>query len=119
MKNRFGIATALLILLIAFCMGGTVFSKESAGQIKENERYTAWEQTFLESIRSRLTGQGYPNSGITMNWVKKDGRRTYTMTVHHRQISGLSEEEREQLVQVLSQEEFGDEDCGMFIVLED
>lgn len=119
MKNQFGIATTLLILFIAFCMRGTVMSKESAAQVRENECYTAWEQTFIESIRSTLDGQGYPNSGITMNWVKKDGRRTYTVTVHHRQISILAQEEQEQLVQMLLQERFGEEDCGMLIVLQD
>ena len=41
------------------------------------------------------------------------------MTVHHRQISSLAREEQEQLVQMLLQEKFGDEDCGMLIVLED
>ena len=94
-------------------------SKENPDRVRENERYAVWEQTFVESIRERLAGQGYSNSGVTMNWVRKDGRRTYTVTVHHRQISSLAREEKEQLVQMLLQEKFGDEDCGMLIVLED
>lgn len=94
-------------------------SKEDPDRVRENECYAVWEQTFVESTRQRLAGQGYPNSGITMNWVRKDGRRTYTVTVHHRQISSLAKEEQEQLVQMLLQEKFGDEDCGMSIVLQE
>ena len=44
MKNPFGIATALLILCIAFCARGTVMSKENPDRVRENERYAVWEQ---------------------------------------------------------------------------
>lgn len=119
MKNRFGITTAFLILLIVFCVRGTVMSKENTGDVRENERYAEWERSFVERTRSTLDGQGYPNSGITMTWIKMDGKRTYTVAVHHKRISRLAREEQEQLVQMLLQEKFGDEDCEILIGLQD
>lgn len=118
MKNWYGIATALLILVIAFCVRGTVMSKESTEHIRENERYAVWEQTFKKDIREVLAGQGYQDSGITMNWVKRDGKRTYTVAVHHRRIGGLKKEERERLVQTLLQVRAGDEGCGIIFELQ-
>ncbi len=91
-------------------------SKENVGQAEENERYAAWEQAFVERARTTLTGQGYPDSGITMTWVKRDGKRTYTMAVHHRRIERLAKEEQEKLAEELLQEKFGDGDCGIRIV---
>lgn len=116
-KYRFGVATMLLILFIAFCVRGTVMSKENMCHVEDSERYAAWERTFIEKTRSTLTSQGYPDSGITMTWVKKDGKRTYTVAVHHRRIERLTKEEQEQLVQMLLQEKFGNEDCGILFEL--
>lgn len=117
MKNRFGVATVLLILVIAFCVRGTVMSKENTEHIRENERYVVWERTFKEDIGKALAKQGYPDSGITMNWVQKDGKRTYTVAVHHRQIDVLAKEERERLLQTLLQVRAGDEGCGIMFEL--
>ena len=87
-------------------------SKENMGDARENKRYAAWEQSFVERTRSTLAGQGYRNSGITMTW-------TYTVSVHHGGISRLAREEQEQLVQTLLQEKFGDGDCEIQIGLLD
>ncbi|MCI8522662.1 MAG: hypothetical protein HFI62_05605 [Lachnospiraceae bacterium] len=119
MKNRFGIVTVFFILLIVFCVRGTVMSKENMGDARENKRYAAWEQSFVERTRSTLAGQGYRNSGITMTWTRKNGKRTYTVSVHHGGISRLAREEQEQLVQTLLQEKFGDGDCEIQIGLLD
>ena len=64
MKNGFVIAIVLLILIIAFCVSGTVMSKEKTNPMKDDERYTAWEETFVKHIKSTLAGQGYQDSGI-------------------------------------------------------
>ncbi len=117
MKNWFGLTTALLILVIAFCVRGTVMSKENKEYIRENEQYAVWEQTFKEDVRNVLAGQGYPDSGVTMNWIKKDGKRTYTVAVHHGRIERLGKEERERLVQTLLQVRAGDEGCGIIFEL--
>lgn len=118
MKNGFGIVTVLLVLVIAFCVRGTVMSKENTEHIREKERYAVWEQTFKKDVRNVLAGQGYPDSGITMNWVKKDGRRIYTVAVHHGRIDGLEKEERERLVQTLLQVRAGEEGCGIVFELQ-
>lgn len=115
MRNPFVIATAFFILVIAFCVRGTVMSKENTNQTMENAYYADWEHAFVESTRNTLAGQGYPDSGVTMTWVKKDGRRTYTVAVHHKRIGRLAKEEQEQLVQILLRERLGNSDCSINI----
>lgn len=94
-------------------------SKENMNYAMENESYAAWEKTFVENTRNILDEQGYPYSGIMMNWVKKDGRRTYTVAVHHRRISNLAKEEQEQLLQMILREKSGGGDCDLLIVFQD
>lgn len=100
-KNQFGIVTTLLILFIAFCVRGTVMSKENADLEEENRKYIAWEQTFMRKAKDTLSSQGYPDSGITMNWTKREGKRTYIMTVHHGRIQRLAKEDQLQLAEMI------------------
>ena len=119
MKNGFVIATVLLILIIAFCVSGTVMSKEKTNPMKDDERYTAWEETFVKHIKSTLAGQGYPDSGITVNWIKRNGKRTYTVAVHHKRIGRLDQMKQELLRQMLLREKLADDDCKVLIELTD
>ena len=43
MNRGFGMITALLVLTIAFCVSGTVMSKEKSDYAQENEMYAALE----------------------------------------------------------------------------
>lgn len=112
-KKRFGIITVLLVLVIIFCVKGTVMSKENNERAKQNHYYAALEQDYLEKTRQILYEKGYKNCGINLTRVTyEDGRREYTVLLHHRRLDGLSDEEKLDLESKLSQIEFQNKECS-------
>lgn len=102
MKKGFGLITALLTLTIAFCVSGTVMSKERDGCAQENERYAVLEEEFLSRTRYLLESEGYHDSGVTITWTREgNSARSYLVEIHHRKIADLCEEERERLTESL------------------
>ncbi|MDE6387655.1 MAG: hypothetical protein K2L82_07625 [Lachnospiraceae bacterium] len=113
MKKGFGILTVLLVLIIIFCVKGTVMSMENHERAKQNHYYAALEEDYLESARDLLNGEGYTDCGINLMRVTyEDGSREYTVLIHHRRLERLSEEEKGELRSLLSREEFQDEGCS-------
>ena len=113
MKKGFGILTILLVLVIIFCVKGTVMSKENNEWAKQNHYYAALEQDYLERTRQLLHEEGYESCGINLTRVTyEDGRREYTVVLHHRKLERLSDEEKLDLESVLSQMEFHNEMCS-------
>ncbi len=106
------VVTMLLILIIAFCICGTAFG-QSRGRNQAQERYyRALEQEYVKEIRKLLAERGYCNSGVTMNRVvQEDGSRQYTITIHHRRITQLDEEQQEELLGECRMIDFPVEDC--------
>lgn len=101
MKNTvFAGVTVLLILTVWLSAAGIVKS-ESSERAKE-EHYAVLEQQYVEDVREYLNKTGYPDSGVMCNRVTyEDGRREYTVFLHHRRLAGLAEEEKEALMQEL------------------
>lgn len=97
MKNTvFAGVTVLLILTVWLSAAGIVKS-ESSERAKE-EHYAVLEQQYVEDIREYLNKTGYPDSGVMCNRVTyEDGRREYTVFLHHRRLAGLAEEEKKRL----------------------
>ena len=50
-EKRFGIFTVLLILIIIFCMKGTVMSRENKQRAEENRYFLTLEQEYVQSTR--------------------------------------------------------------------
>ena len=94
MKNTvFAGVTVLLILTVWLSAAGIVKS-ESSERAKE-EHYAVLEQQYVEDVREYLNKTGYPDSGVMCNRVTyEDGRREYTVFLHHRRLAGLAEEEK-------------------------
>ena len=70
---------------------------------------------MLNETKAYLTELGYKNSGVTLTRVvDESGRREYTFTIHHGKIDRMSEEEREELAQVLGKKARIDENCTFF-----
>lgn len=112
MKKGFGILTVLLVLVIIFCVKGTVMSKENDERAKQNHYYAALERDYLERTRRLLDEEGYLNCGINLTRVTyEDGRRVYTVLIHHRRLERLSDEEKLELENLLSKMEFHNEVC--------
>ncbi len=113
MKKGFGILTVLLILVIIFCVKETVMSKESTERAKQNHYFAVLEQDYLERTRQLLDEEGYGNCGINLTRVTyEDGRREYTVLLHHRKLERLSGKEKLNLEGMLSQIEFQNEMCS-------
>lgn len=98
----FYMTTAMLILIIGLCVGGTVKS-ESSNETQRIENRVQ-EQHLLTQMRQYLKENGYRNSGVTLTYVTdEDGRCEYTFTIHHKKIDAMSEEEREDFTMELLQ----------------
>lgn len=114
------IVSVFLILVIAFCVSDTVFSQGSHERAMEERYYREMENIYVQEVGDLLADKGYENSGIIMTYVlDENGMRTYTVTIHHRRIDRLSEEERSALLLQCSGIAFPDTACGLcFSILE-
>lgn len=109
------IITVLLVLIIAFCISSTVIGQNKSDARAEEQYYHTAEQKYIQEIRDLLKEKGYSNSGITMNRViEEDGTREYTVLIHHRRISRLSNEEKNALVRECQSINFSVENCSIF-----
>lgn len=109
MNRGLGVITALLVLTAAFCVSGTVMSRERNDCSRENERYALLEDAFTERTKGILEERGYRNSGVTITWTRENGgARSYRVEIHHRGIGRLGDDEKERLTEALHCEEF----CG-------
>lgn len=116
--RRFGIFTVLLVLIILFCMKGTVMSKGNAQRAKENNYYRALEQEYAAAAREFLHEQGLDDCGVTMTRVTyESGSREYTVRIYHKRLQNMSREEKSALEIRLSQEEFEQGICTFRYVL--
>lgn len=87
--------TLALICIIVFCASCTVRGQENLQNPEKECRYKEREAKLLSDTREYLAGQGFYNSGVTLNRVvDEDGSRAYTFTVHHNQIDRMTEQER-------------------------
>ena len=111
-EKRFRIFTVLLILIIIFCMKGTVMSRENKQRAEENRYFLTLEQEYVQSTREYLREQGFHNCGVMMTRVTyEDGSRESTVRLHHRKLTGMTGGDKRTLMNRLSQAEFGHETC--------
>ena len=105
-------ATVILVLIAAFSFAGTVMSRTSCSDAELEGYYKQLEEGLAEDTRAYLEEQGLYNSGVMVNRVvEADGSREYAVTVHHREIDRMSEEERTALSEELAGLTFADENC--------
>ena len=83
---------------------GTVHSSEKVERRGREKYYREIEAEYVKEVRVFLNEEGYSNSGVTMTKViDEEENRSYTMTIHHRGIGNLQQEEQEQLQEELLQ----------------
>ncbi len=110
--RRFGIATILLILIIIFCVKGTVMSKGNPQRAQENIYYLGLEQEYVANMKAYLQERGFADCGVMMTRVTyEDGSREYKIQIHHRRIEGMSAADKLFLQEALMQKEFGRDAC--------
>ena len=96
-----GISLVVLLTLI----GGCTVSGQSKERAAERERYLARQEFVLAGeLRVYLDGVGYENSGINItHMTDAEGRRSYSVMIHHRDITELDELGQRELAQQLQQ----------------
>ena len=115
----FYIATLALILLIVFCVRGTVFSRENDERQQRNRYYAALEEEYLEETRALLHEAGLTDCGVNLRWVScGDGSREYTVSLHHDRLARMPEADREALRERLSEADFHGDMCHFTYVLQ-
>ena len=112
-KKGFYITTLALILLIGFCVKGTVFSREDSERERRNRYYAEQEQEYLAKTRELLDEEGFRNCGVNIRWVSYgNGAREYTVSLHHGRLQHLSAAEKTVLERKISAADFRDDHCS-------
>lgn len=106
----FAAATLLLVMVAALSFVGTAICRAGSGREEQENLYREMEEQLIRDTREYLDLQGFPNSGVMLNRVvEADGSREYTLTVHHRTIDRMTEQERAELSAALTEFEFEDD----------
>lgn len=109
----FTAVTLVLVLVTALCVVMTVKSQSSVETAAVENYYREKEQKVLADTREYLNREGFANSGVTMTRVvDEEGNREYTITVHHRKISNLQDDDRKALAAALGAFTFEEENCS-------
>lgn len=117
---QFVAATIILVSIAAISFAGTVMAMAgtSLGRTNLNSAepegcYREKERQLVKDTRRELERQGFINSGVMLTRVVEgDGKRTYTVTIHHREIGRMETAEREELAWELSAFAFEDENSS-------
>ena len=110
-SRGFVAATVLLVLIAVFSFAGTAVCRaESCREYLENQ-YMTLERQLVQDTRDYLELRGFSHSGVMLNRVvDADGSREYTVTIHHRAIDRMPEQERMELAAALGELAFELED---------
>lgn len=107
------IISAMLILVTALCVSGTVLSQSGHASEAEEKYYKEMEEIYADEIRTLFEEAGYRNSGIMMTRIiDEEGQRSYTVTIHHDKLHKLSAAEKQELLDACGRIEFPDRECG-------
>lgn len=110
--TEFRAVTVLLVLVAALLCAGIAVNSTDIGADQLEDRYLKMERQLAADVREMLKGEGLEDSGVMVTRiVEADGSRSYTVTVHHRDIGQMSEEERQQLLYRLEALYFEGEGC--------
>lgn len=113
---RFYLITIGLIILVFTMMTMSVNAMEDKRLQHRDEYYEEMEDCYVKALREKLTGVGYRNAGITMTKVfYEDGAREYTVKLHHKRMERLTMQEQQDLLKELSQIEFADSECLVYL----
>jgi len=105
--------TLFLVLAAAYFCTATAMSRTDLSNRELEAYYCEKEQELVEQTRSFLDREGFVNSGVMLTRVvDEEGRRQYTLTVHHGKIDKMAEEDRDFLQAELGRLVFLDANCS-------
>ncbi len=113
---RFYIITIGLLIFTFMTMTMSVNATEDKRLQHRDKYYEEMEDCYVKGLRDKLSDEGYRNAGITMTKVfLEDGAREYTVKLHHKRIERLTMQEQQDLLEELSQIEFADSECRIYL----
>ena len=111
-----GIITAALIMTAFFIFSITAKSVTRFDNEIWNSYYKPLEDEFVTSARHFLNEEGFRNSGVTLTHTTDDElNRCYTLSVHHKRFNDITEYEKEEVIESLTELGFSDERCTIII----
>lgn len=91
MKKVVACMSIILILALGFGMSVMAFSSEDGRTCRE---YGMVEKAYVEEVRQILLEKGCKDAGITLTYITDgEGNRDYTITLHHRKIKKMKDNE--------------------------
>ena len=109
-KNSYVLFTGVLMILILFCICGTVKGQNREDIGLNMKYYGQLEQDYQSNIRKQLQNLGYENAGVILCRIMDvDGSVVYTLSIHHRRIDNMNDEQRKELIKKLSIFKLGEE----------
>ncbi|MBO4808549.1 MAG: hypothetical protein J5537_05855 [Lachnospiraceae bacterium] len=103
MKKTVLVLLTLLIIALS-CIAGTINVRATKKQAMTEASYTEFERRYRADVREYLNNAGFKNAGITLTKViDTDGRRTYTLEVHHKSFSKLDDEAKAEIISKLAE----------------
>lgn len=108
-------ALVLVFAALVLTAGGVITSnaKSSIERAELAAYCQQQEEVLVKQVRSYLEDLGYRSSGVTLTKAQyADGNLEYRLTVHHRKIDRMSEEERAALLADLSTFTFPLDNCS-------
>lgn len=106
-NGRFFVTTIVLVIVIVFCVAGTVKGKNNAEERVEKHYLASVEKEYRQEVKEILQKEGYKQSGITMTRViQENGNIDYTVKIHHKKLGKLSKLQKEELQKELNRIDF-------------
>lgn len=113
-RYRFYMLTVMLVFVLFSLVTMRVKGQGELDFAADRELYEQLEDTYTERLKDMLENKGYRNAGITMTKIyQSDGRREYTVQIHHKRINQLSDGEKILLLNELAALSFGGEECNV------
>lgn len=103
-KHSFLLFTILMTIVIAFCIADTVKGQNDRKLSLNNKYEKEMERKYIKEIRDELSDMGYEYAGVSLTKViNEEQDKIYTLSIHHKRIDKMNEEERQALIEQLSE----------------
>lgn len=112
-RVRFWVTAVVLMSMALTFSTATVMSRTDLSVQELEGYYQEKERMLVKETKAFLEEAGFQYSGVMLTRVVDgDGRREYTVTVHHGKIDRMCDDSRALLMEGLEKIVFEDKDCS-------